>query len=353
MSTTSGPGYGAAAAVLQWFDAAGRDLPWRRLPRTPYRVLVAEAMLQQTRVETVAPRYEAFLLRFPDLPALARASREEVLRSWEGLGYYARGRNLHRLAQEVVAAQMALPADRAALLRLPGIGDYIASAVRSFAFGIADPPLDANLRRIALRYLGVPGDPLRADASGAARTLLDDWFLHAPPARLADALMDLGAQVCTARAPRCDDCPLQGGCTAAGSGAAQAFGVRPRHAPPPLRRILAAQVVSTQGQAWRQRPETGLLGGLWEPPHVLSDGDSPTLDMLLAELRRWGVSDARAQSRPWPLRHAFTHQVWEGEVIRLVADGGALAPPARWLDDRAIAEVAIPSAFRSVLREGA
>ncbi|EQD43220.1 A/G-specific adenine glycosylase, partial [mine drainage metagenome] len=160
-------------------------------------------------------------------------------------------------------------------------------------FDIADPPLDANLRRVALRFAGIPGDPLGRSSGAAARGLLGDWFRVAPPARLADALMDLGAKVCTARAPRCEDCPLQRGCAAAASGAAHAFGVRPRRAAPPVRRILAAQVVSALGQAWRPRPEEGLLGGLFEPPHVLSDGAAPTVEMLLEELARWGIQGAQ------------------------------------------------------------
>lgn len=338
-----------AKAVLQWYGEQARDLPWRREPRTPYRVLIAEAMLQQTRAQTVAPRYEAFLQRFPDLGSLAAASLDEVLRSWEGLGYYARARNLHRLAQELVASGAALPSERAALLRLPGVGPYVASALRSFAFGIADPPLDANLRRIALRFGGVPGDPLDAVSARAAQGLLQAWFIQAPPKALGDALMDLGAGVCTARRPACAACPLQEGCAAAASGAPEAFGVRSQKAVAPVRRILAAQLVSPQGQAWRPRPPRGLLGGLWEPPHVFGADEPPTLGDLLREVGRWGISECVVGMR-WPLRHVFTHRVWEGEVVALVAEHAhVIAPPAQWLPPERLAEVAVPRAFRAVL----
>ncbi|MDA8346688.1 MAG: A/G-specific adenine glycosylase [Thermaerobacter sp.] len=351
MSQIPGNG-GAVQSVLRWYDEEGRDLPWRQDPRTPYRVLIAEAMLQQTRAETVAPRYEVFLQRFPDLQALAAAPQDEVLRSWEGLGYYARARNLQRLAQMLTAQGGGLPADRAALIGLPGVGEYIASALRSFAFGIPDPPLDANLRRIALRYAGIPGDPLDAASGAAARKLLADWFQMASPAQLGDALMDLGARVCTARRPDCAVCPLQEGCAAVASGAPEEFGVRRPKAAPRTRRILAAQIVSPQGQAWRPRPAKGMLGGLWEPPHVLSEEDAPSLDDLRAQLAQWGVESAEPAGERWPLKHVFTHQVWEGEVIRFVVQAGPLVPPARWLDARSIAQIAVPRAFRTVLAGG-
>jgi A/G-specific adenine glycosylase len=341
----------AVRSVLGWFEEEGRDLPWRRPPRTPYRVLIAEAMLQQTRAETVVPRYEAFLARFPDFGALAAASQDEVLRSWEGLGYYARARNLHRLAQRV-AAQGTLPAERQALLALPGVGAYVASAVRSFAFGIPDPPLDANLRRIALRYSGTPGDPQDAASAAAAAQLLGQWFAAAPPATLGDALMDLGARICTARRPVCGTCPLQGGCAAFAGGAPEEFGMRRQGRAPRLRRILAAQVVSPSGQAWRPRPVEGMLGGLWEPPHVLWDEGTPGVEALLEELERWGVVEVEPTGERWPLRHVFTHQVWQGEVLRIAAAAQPLRPPARWLDRRERADIAVPGAFRAVLAGG-
>ncbi len=343
----------AADLVLSWYRREGRDLPWRREPRTPYRVLVAETMLQQTRAEAVAPRFEAFLQRFPDLAALAAAPLDEVLRSWEGLGYYARARNLHRLAGELSVRGGEIPGGRADLLGLSGVGPYIASALRCFAFDIGDPPLDANLRRIALRVSGTPGAPLDAASATAAQELFGAWFSHAPPAQLGDALMDLGARVCTARRPRCGACPLAGVCAAAGSGDPEAFGVRPPKAAPRLRRILAAQLVSPGGQAWRPRPRAGLLGGLWEPPHVFGAEEAPSLEQLLAEVREWGIDGAAPQGSRWQLRHAFTHQVWEGEVVRLLVPAAReLSPPALWLDGKELANVAVPRAFRAVLGGG-
>jgi A/G-specific adenine glycosylase len=343
----------AVGRLLAWYAAERRDLPWRREPRTPYRVLVAETMLQQTRAEAVAPRYEAFLQRFPDLAALADAPLDEVLRSWEGLGYYARARNLHRMAAELCARGGEIPCERQELLRLSGVGPYIASAVRCFAFDVEDPPLDANLRRIALRVSGTPGAPMDAASAIAARDLFSGWFSKAPPAILGDALMDLGARICTARRPRCSRCPLADSCAASASGDPEAFGVRAPKTAPRLRRILAAQITSPHGQAWRPRPGEGLLGGLWEPPHVFDEARVPSVEQLLEEVRAWGIDDAQLDGTRWPLRHAFTHQVWEGEVVRLVVPAAAeLSAPARWLDGKEIANVAIPRAFRAVLGGG-
>ncbi len=341
---------GIARELLDWFSHDGRDLPWRRPPRTPYRVLVAETMLQQTRASVVAARFEAFLHRYPDFATLAAAQLDDVLRAWEGLGYYRRAEALWRTAG-LIAARGQMPTEREELLKLPGIGPYSASALRSFAFSLPDPALDANLRRVALRLAGDRTDPLRAPAQQRARGLLADVLAAGPPADLSDALMDLGAMVCTARRPRCDDCPIERWCAANKSGEPEAFG---RPAARSARRelqIVALRVESEQGVLWRPRPATGLLAGLWEPPHLLAP-EQPTETAILAMLREWGVQGARDTGERWPMSHAFTHQKWFGEVRRIEADAVPPAAPARWLDPHGLAAVALPSAFRAVLSRG-
>ena len=200
--------------LLAWYEASGRThLPWRTT-RDPYRVLVSEFMLQQTQVERVLPLYEAFVARFPDFPALANAEVADAVRLWRGLGYNSRAMRLHRIARAVVASGGELPRERAALEALPGIGPYTAAAVRAFAFEADDVALDTNLRRVVHRVLFGLEHPPRATPSE-----LDAGLRAAlPPGRAHDwnsALMDLGATICTARAPKCLVCPLRDACAAA------------------------------------------------------------------------------------------------------------------------------------------
>lgn len=336
-----------AQAILNWFSLHGRELPWRRPPRTPYRVLVAEMMLQQTRAEVVAPRFEAFLDRYPDFAALARAPLDDVLRAWEGLGYYRRAEALWRSAG-LIAARGEMPHSRAELMNLPGIGPYSASAVRSFAFSLPDPALDANLRRVALRLAGERSDPGKARGQEVARRLLSEVLTAGPPAALSDALMDLGAMVCTARRPRCDACPLRMSCAAFSSGEPEAFGRPPARPARKELHIVALRIESERGLLWRPRPRTGLLAGLWEPPHILGH-EPPGAAAIAAALREWGVEGARDTGERWPMMHVFTHQTWVGEVRRLKAEPAPPRPPARWLDAPELAAVALPGAFRAIL----
>jgi len=310
-------------------------------------VLVAEAMLQQTRAEVVAERLPAFLARYPDFARLASAPLADVLRAWEGLGYYRRAASLHRTAA-LAAAAGGLPEDPAALGELPGIGPYSARAIACFAFGRPEPPLDANLRRVALRLAGQRGDPRSSASAALADGVLRPVLAGGQAARVGDALMDLGALVCTARRPRCGACPLAVGCAARGTGAPEEIG---RPAPRPERtvlRIVALQVVSSAGAAWRPRPDKGLLAGLWEPPHVLAPTE-PDADAIQKALAEWGIAGWREVGARRPLRHVFSHQVWLGEVRRLASPPDPLRPPARWLAPDELAAVALPAAFRAVL----
>src|SRR5205085_1237000 len=190
--------------LLRWFAKARRDLPWRREPRHPYRVWISEVMLQQTRVEVVIPYYRRFLARFPPLASLARAPLDDVLALWSGLGYYARARNLHRAAK---AAGRRLPGTCAELRELPGFGPYTAAAVASLAFGEDVPLVDGNVARVLARVFRLRGDA-RAQAWNLAGKLLP----RGRGGAFNEALMELGATLCTPRAPRCDLCPIKGLC---------------------------------------------------------------------------------------------------------------------------------------------
>ncbi|NIR32193.1 MAG: A/G-specific adenine glycosylase, partial [Gammaproteobacteria bacterium] len=226
-----------AARVLGWFDRHGRkNLPWQQAP-TPYRVWVSEIMLQQTQVGTVVPYYQRFMARFPDVQSLARAPLDEVLHVWSGLGYYARARHLHRAAQRVCEEHGgAFPTERAALEQLPGIGRSTAGAILALACDQRHPILDGNVKRVLCRYHGVEGWP------GGSEVLRRLWALadaHTPKRRVTaytQAIMDLGATVCTRAQPACGRCPLASGCRAHLEGREAELPIPRRPPPRPLRR---------------------------------------------------------------------------------------------------------------------
>lgn len=255
-------------ALLSHYDRERRSLPWRG-ETDPYRVLVSEVMLQQTRVETVLRYYGAWLERFPDLEALAEAQEDAVLKAWEGLGYYRRARNLHRAARIVrERPDGALPSTYTELRRLPGLGDYTAGAVASIAFGEPVPAADGNVRRVLSRLFDQPDPPPRW-LRDAAAALVD-------PARPGDwnqALMELGATVCAPRAPKCGRCPVARWCRARAAGTAvERPGAAARTRARAATFVLAVLIAGGRTLLER-RPRDGLLGGLWAfPEREIPDG---------------------------------------------------------------------------------
>jgi A/G-specific adenine glycosylase len=255
------------AALLAWFDAHARALPWRE-NTDPYRVWISEVMLQQTRVDAVIPFYTRWMDRFPDLDALATASEQSVLQMWAGLGYYSRGRNLHRAARWVRERHGgALPRDPGELRALPGVGEYTAGAVASIAFGIPLPAVDGNVRRVLARLMDV-ADPSPGALRNWAGALVDPLR----PGDFNQAVMELGATVCTPRAPSCPRCPVEHFCRAAAAGT-QGERPAPRRKGK-VREVAWGVVVLVAGEGVgartlvRRRPPEGLLGGMWEFPSV-------------------------------------------------------------------------------------
>ncbi|MEN8164824.1 MAG: A/G-specific adenine glycosylase, partial [Acidobacteriota bacterium] len=198
-----------SCALVEWFGEHARSLPWRTEPRDAYRTLISEIMLQQTQVDRVAPRFVEFVRRWPDLEALSAASEDDVLALWSGLGYYRRARMLHRLAREVVGSgRDRLPENIEALRGLPGIGDYTAAAVGSLAFGLEAPVLDGNVQRVVARVTAFEGDPRTIGARTHMKAWVEQLFPGHHPGVVNEALMELGATVCTPSGPRCGSCPL-------------------------------------------------------------------------------------------------------------------------------------------------
>ena len=318
---------GFCRALLAWYDREKRELPWRGT-QDPYRVWLSEIMLQQTRAEAVAPRYEAFLTRFPTVAALAAADEEAVLKAWEGMGYYSRARNLRRAAMEVVR-RCGFPRSAKEWQKLPGVGAYTAAAVASIAYHEAAPALDGNQARVLSRLLAFEGTvdtPQRLRAQ--AEALID----RERPGDYNQALMDLGSGVCTPRAPKCGLCPVAAFCAARAGGDAESY----PHLPPPIaRREVEVTVVLAYlgGRVLvRRRPSKGLLAGLWEFPNF-SEG---TLEDTLPGARATGEL-ARS-------RHVFTHLVWNMRGLR--AEAEALPEGMRAVDADELRALPFPTALR-------
>jgi A/G-specific adenine glycosylase len=336
------------APLLAWYRRNRRDLPWRKT-KDAYRIWVSEVMLQQTTVKTVLPYYDAFLKQFPTMAALASAAEEDVLAAWSGLGYYHRARNLHRGARHLVAGHGGgFPRTLEAALAVPGVGLYTASAVLSIAHDVPLPVVDGNVRRVLARLFCLRGRSWRSDAS--YYNLAEELLAREAPGDWNQALMELGATVCTPRQPSCPACPLRRTCRARAEGVQDELPEgRPRRQPQDV--TVAAAVVERQGRLLLVRREEGrLMGRLWEIPQtsLTSQGRKD----LVSELReRYGL-----EVRPGALlaraRHAITFR-----RIRLEAYRASLRrhPPSdpdrfRWATPAEIADLPVSSMTHKVVR---
>lgn len=335
----------AGQQLLAWYDAHRRVLPWRAGPgerADPYRVWLSEIMLQQTTVAAVGPYYKKFLTRWPSVGALAAAPLDDVLAAWAGLGYYARARNLHRAAQDVVRDYDGeFPRDAALLRKLPGIGDYTAGAIAAIAFGADEVAVDANAERVLARYFAVQ-EPLpraKAQLRALARAIL-------PPSRAGDfaqALMDLGARVCTPKAPACGSCPWVRTCE--GKACAEFLPRKAEKRARPTRRGAAFVACDARGAVLlEKRPEKGLLGGMLQPPM------SPWTDVFPAadDALRHAPFRAAWHKHSGMVTHGFTHFELEIEVygaqVRKEPAGSRI-----WVAADAIKDAALPSVMRKIL----
>jgi len=292
---------------MAWYSARQRDLPWRKTA-DPYSIWVSEVMLQQTQVATVIPYYHHFLGRFPTIFELAHADLQEVLRSWEGLGYYGRARNLHKAAGIVVQQHGGTIPNRWEDFRsLPGVGDYIAAAVLSMAFNRPHPVADANVRRVLSRMLLIEDPVNRSTATGRFLEAADRFLDHRRPGAINQAMMELGALVCRPQHPLCRACPVTDWCSAHKSCQVAEFPKRTARRPTPVY-PTAVGVVFKGGRVLitRRKPE-GLLGGLWEfPGGNIRDGESPET-ACIREIKEAVNLTACVDSRLCRLRHAYTH----------------------------------------------
>jgi A/G-specific adenine glycosylase len=343
---------GLARPLLAWYDRARRDLPWRRAP-SPYKTLVSEFMLQQTVVATVEPYFHRFLERFPDVAALAGATEDEVTAAWSGLGYYARARNLHRAARAVVARhEGALPADETALRALPGVGPYTAAAVAAIAFGARTFALDGNGARVTARLWG---ERESIDRPATREALRARGLREVPAARAGDfnqAVMELGATVCTPRQPKCDACPLARKCRAHATGAATRLPVRTPKRGKKVVRVACCACVDGAGRVLLVRRLSGLLAGTWALPIVELEGDDAAEAAARGAVHAIGVQAGRLVARG-TVRHVFTHRDVTAEVFRTPAaarrarDGQGTR---RWLRPAELESVGVSTFTRKTLK---
>lgn len=373
--------------LLDWYRRQKRDLPWRRT-RDPYRIWVSETMLQQTRVETVIPYYERFLERFPTVTDLAAAPEADVLKAWEGLGYYSRARRLHEAAK-VIAERYGgvFPDDPEAVAALPGVGPYTKGAMLSIAFGRPEPAVDGNVMRVLSRFFLIRDDI----AKPATRAKMEKFARRLIPEDAAgdfnQALMELGATVCVPKAPTCLVCPVMERCGARLAGEEEELPVKAKAKPPRTERRLVAWIVDGQGRLLiRQRPERGLLAGMWELPHVEATAAEEAVTAVVeasmkpsaavAESATWYGDESRykafllaeavfaetglrvsPQARVFQIQHAFSHLLWFLEVyacfleIENSVEERCLPARYRWAAFSELGEYTFPNAFGRILAE--
>jgi A/G-specific adenine glycosylase len=339
--------------LLRWFAAHRRDLPWRK-NRSLYRVWVAEVMLQQTRVETVVPYYRDFLKRFPQLPQLAAAPLHDVLKAWEGLGYYARARNLWRAARLVRDNFHGLiPGDYAEFRKLPGVGDYIAAAVLSIGRGQPLPVVDGNVLRVVSRWQGMAGDIRLTAVKKKIHAFLCGIIPANSPGRFNEAMMELGALVCTPKKPLCPKCPLRQGCFAFGHGKTACLPVKGRKKPVPTHQVALAVIVRSGKVFIQQRPETGHLGGLWEfPGGKCRAGEKPEHAVVRECQEELSVS-VEVLSKLGEVRHAYSHFKVHLHVFMCGLPSGKIRcrQPHRWIRKGELERYPFPAANHKIFHQ--
>lgn len=294
--------------LLAWYDAHRADLPWRA-SRDPYRVWLSEIMLQQTQVETVRPYFLRFVETWPTVEALAAAPLDNVLKQWEGLGYYSRARNLHRAAQ-IVAGELggAFPESVEGLLALPGIGRYTAGAIASIAFGLRAPVLDGNVIRVFSRLIDLEDDVTQAATLARLWQLAEERLPDERPGDYNQALMELGRLVCRPREPLCGQCPVRAHCLAFARGTQRRRPVKAPKAATPHYHVAAGIIWDEAGRLLiAQRPLEGLLGGLWEFPGGKQDAGETLEACLRRELREELAIEVEVGELFAVVRHGFTH----------------------------------------------
>lgn len=339
--------------LLAWYRREARDLPWRQTD-DPYLIWLSEVILQQTRVDQGMPYYLRFVERFPTVQELAAAHLDDVLKLWEGLGYYTRARNLHKAARAVVEDYGGeMPREAAVLQMLPGIGRYTAAAVASIAFGERVAVVDGNVKRVLSRLFdeerSIDDREVEAILWEQAQTLLP----QRDPGDFNQAMMELGARLCVPKTPRCEECPVAGSCEGLRAGVAAARPVRTKKKAIPRKDLVVAALVDEGRYLLAKRPESGLLGGLWEFPAIelgTSETHQQALERLGSEL--FGI-DVKVGGIVATARHTYTHMHTTLTVYKCQIKSGVPAPTwhseCRWVARTDFGDLALPKANHKFL----
>ena len=348
-------------ALTAWFDDHRRAMPWREVGpdgrRDPYRVWLAEVMLQQTRVDTATPYFLRFVEAFPTLADLAAAPLDDVLKRWEGLGYYSRARNLHRAAQRVVADHDGrVPDTEEAFRALPGVGPYTSAAVLSLAFGRPLAVLDGNVIRVLARVFAVDADVKLGATRRQLQATVDRLLDADRPGRFNEAVMELGATVCTPRSPACGRCPLQSVCAAYALGTPEAYPVASAAKAVPHRTVVVGLVRDADGRLLIQRrPDEAMLGGLWEFPGGKVEPGEPLAEACRREVLEETGLDVEVGREVARVSHAYSHFRITMHAFDCAVQGGTLASetgePQTWVVAEALDDYAFPRANRRVLEQ--
>ncbi len=339
--------------LLHWYNTHHRHLPWRE-SCDPYRIWVSEVMLQQTQVKTAVPYFLAFVDRFPTLESLARADLEKVLKSWEGLGYYARARNLHKAAQQVVQHMDGrIPHRFSDFKALPGVGDYIASAVMSMAFNQVHAVVDANVKRVLARLLCLDIPVNQSSAHTRFKAVADTLVDRTDPGSFNQALMELGALVCTPSAPDCGRCPLAHPCLALAGCQVSRYPLRLKAKKIPCHHISTGIVIKAGRVLVTRRKLDGLLGGLWEFPGGKRKNKESAEDACIREIKEETGLDVRIVSFLTHVRHAYTHFKIEMDIFYCdyISGDVVLDGPIdhKWIAPENIHRLAFPTANRKFI----
>ncbi|NRF92085.1 A/G-specific adenine glycosylase [Paenibacillus frigoriresistens] len=354
--------------LLDWYQTHKRDLPWRR-SKNPYYIWISEVMLQQTRVDTVIPYFHRFVDQFPTVEALATAPEENVLKAWEGLGYYSRARNLQTAVREVHERYDGIvPQNKEEISSLKGVGPYTSGAILSIAYNKPEPAVDGNVMRVLSRYFLIEEDIMKPATRTKMEKLARELILEGTASDFNQALMELGAMVCTPRSPHCLTCPVMAHCSAREAGMEEALPIK-KKAKPPRPELRAVALIEGTGEnegKWliRQRPQEGLLARMWELPHVAwksegwhSDEDNRSeLRQALMDQEQIGIGPDE-----WFMdtEHIFSHIVWKMKVYRAKlsnasrpSTGGEWIPfHYRWVGPDELDQYAFPNVFIRIMKE--
>lgn len=341
-----------ATSLSTWFGTHQRAMPWREIA-SPYRTWISEMMLQQTQVDTVIPYFLRFMVQFPDVETLASAPLDDVLKQWEGLGYYSRARNLHKAAQQVVAAHAGkLPQTYKDLQTLPGIGPYAAAAIASIAYEIPVPVVDGNVLRVFTRFWGIETDIRLPSVRQEIFDRLMPEIETQTPSVFNQAMMELGALICTPKKPQCGICPIQSDCVAYATDQTARLPVKAKAKPVP-HYVIGVGLIRYQGRILiAKRKASGMLGGLWELPGGKQTSDEPIAHTVTREILEETGLDVTIVKPLCVIKHAYTHfKITMHTYLCEAPHDGATAKSStevRWVHPDDLAQYAFPTATYKV-----